>query len=224
MQKLIIATHNKGKLKEFKEIFKDKFEVLSLPYNGFDCEIEESGKTFYENALIKARTIFENTGELSLGDDSGLCVNALDGAPGLYSARFGGENLTQMEKNKLLIDSLAPFEDKSAKFVCTLVLYGKVTDKSEKTDKISSDYSDYVGNGKNSELGVIAAGEGETRGKIIDKEKGDNGFGYDPIFYSDELEKTFGEATEDEKNEVSHRSRAIKSLLKDLKGKNLLDI
>ena len=149
MKKIIIATHNKGKLKEFEQIFKGRFEVCALPYNGFDGEAEETGTTFYENALLKAKYVYENTGELTIADDSGLCVNALNGAPGIYSARYGGENATQKDKNKMIIDALAEKEDRSAKFVCALVLYG--------------------------ESGVIATGMGEVKGSILFNEDGNGG-------------------------------------------------
>lgn len=191
MKKIIIATHNKGKLKEFTEMFKDRFKVCSLPYNGFDEEPQENGETFYENALIKAKFVYENTGEIAIADDSGLCVNALNGEPGLYSARYGGENSTQAQKNELLLSRLAPFNDRSAKFVCSLVMYG--------------------------ENGVIASGYGETTGKILFSEEGNGGFGYDSLFFSDDLNKSFGVALPEEKNSVSHRSRAIKDLLEKLK-------
>lgn len=190
MRKLLIATHNKGKFKEFAKIFNGKFEVLSLPYNGFDGEADETGSTYYENALLKAKFVFENTGELALADDSGLCVNALNGEPGLYSARYGGENSTQAEKNKLLLSRLSEFDDRSAKFVCSLVLYGKD--------------------------GVVASGYGETEGEILFSEEGEGGFGYDPLFFSSDLQKSFGVASEMEKNGVSHRFRAIQDLLKNL--------
>ena len=189
MKKIIIATHNKGKLKEFEQIFKGRFEVCALPYNGFDGEAEETGTTFYENALLKAKYVYENTGELTIADDSGLCVNALNGAPGIYSARYGGENASQKDKNKILIEALADKTDRSAKFVCSLVLYGK--------------------------NGVVATGTGEVKGSILFAEDGNGGFGYDPIFYANELGKSFGTATEDEKNSVSHRARAIQDLLKN---------
>ena len=192
MKKIIIATHNKGKVKEFEQIFKGRFEVCALPYNGFDGEAEETGTTFYENALLKAKYVYENTGELTIADDSGLCVNALNGAPGIYSARYGGENASQKDKNKMLIEALADKTDRSAKFVCSLVLYGK--------------------------NGVVATGTGEVKGSILFAEDGNGGFGYDPIFYADELGKSFGTATEDEKNSVSHRARAIQDLLKNFRN------
>lgn len=190
MKKLLIATHNAGKLKEFAKLFENKFEVLSLPYNGFDGEAEETGKTFYENALLKAKFVHDNTGELVLADDSGLCVNALNGEPGIYSARYGGENSTQAQKNSLLLSRLEKYSDRSAKFVCSLVLYG---------------------NGR-----VLASGYGETLGLILQQAKGEGGFGYDPLFFSDDLKMSFGECTAEQKNGVSHRSRAIKDLIKNM--------
>ena len=190
MKKIIIATHNKGKLKEFEQIFKGRFEVCSLPYNGFDGEAQETGSTFYENALLKAKFVYENTGELTIADDSGLCVNALNGAPGIYSARYGGEKATQIQKNQMIINELADKNDRSAKFVCSLVLYG--------------------------ENGVVATGVGEVEGSILFSEDGNGGFGYDPIFYCTELNKSFGVASESEKNSVSHRARAIKNLLDNM--------
>ncbi|MBQ7408153.1 MAG: RdgB/HAM1 family non-canonical purine NTP pyrophosphatase [Clostridia bacterium] len=191
MQKLIIATHNKGKFKEFKRMFGSIFEVHALPYNGFDGDVEETGTTYYENALLKAKFVYENTGELCIADDSGLSVTSLNGEPGLYSARYGGENTPQKVKNQMIIDRLADKTDRSAKFICCLVLYGK--------------------------NGVVAVGNGEVEGKILFTEEGSGGFGYDPIFYCNELNKSFGVASEDEKNSVSHRSRAITDLLNKLK-------
>ncbi len=187
MQKLIIATHNKGKLKEFQEVFGKYFEVHSLPFNGCDCEVEETGETYYENALLKARAVFESTGELCVADDSGLSVTALNGEPGLYSARYGGEETPQKVKNQMIFDRLKDKDDRSAKFICCLVLFGKE--------------------------GVIAVGNGETHGEILFEERGSGGFGYDSIFYSTELKKSFGEASMEEKNTVSHRARAINDLL-----------
>ena len=192
MQKLIIATHNKGKLKEFAKMFGGLYEICSLPYGGYNDEVEETGETYYENALLKAKAVYENTGELALADDSGLSVTALNGEPGLYSARYGGEKTTQHEKHQMIFDRLNGVEDRSAKFVCCLVLYG--------------------------EKGVVAVGNGEVHGEIIFEERGDMGFGYDPIFFSAELQKTFGEATDEEKNSVSHRARAINDLLNKLKN------
>lgn len=190
MEKIIIATHNTGKLNEFKKLLGDKYEVFSLPYNGYDGETEETGETFYDNALLKAKAVYQATGEIALADDSGLCVTALGGAPGVYSARYGG-NCSQDEKNALIINALDGKADRSAKFVCCLVLYGK--------------------------NGVIARGDGEVKGEILEEKQGDGGFGYDGIFYSHELKKSFGLASSAEKNSVSHRARAINDLMLKLK-------
>lgn len=187
MQKLIIATHNKGKFKEFEKMFSSIYEVCALPYNGYDGDVEETGETYFENALLKAKAVYDNTGELCIADDSGLSVTALNGEPGLYSARYGGENTPQSVKNQMILQRLSDKQDRSAKFVCCLVLYGKD--------------------------GVVAVGNGEVKGEILFEERGNGGFGYDPLFYSTELKKSFGEASQEEKNSVSHRARAIKDLL-----------
>lgn len=190
MQKLIIATHNKGKFKEFEKMFSSLYEVCALPYNGYDGDVEETGETYYENALLKAKAVYDNTGELCIADDSGLSVTALNGEPGLYSARYGGEDTPQSVKNQMILQRLSDKKDRSAKFVCCLVLYGKG--------------------------GVVAVGNGEVNGEILFEERGGGGFGYDPLFYSTELKKSFGEASQEEKNSVSHRARAIKDLLSKL--------
>jgi XTP/dITP diphosphohydrolase len=190
MQKLIIATHNKGKFKEFSELFKNEYDVCALPYNGFDVEVEETGSSYYENATLKAKAVFDGTGELCLADDSGLSVDSLNGEPGLYSARYGGEDTPQSVKNALILERLSGAKNRKAKFVCCLVLYGK--------------------------NGVVAFGEGEVQGEILFEERGSGGFGYDPIFFSSELNKSFGEASSEEKSQVSHRARAINDLMKKL--------
>ena len=192
MKKLLIATHNAGKLKEFAKLFENKFEVLSLPYNGFDGEAEETGKTFYENALLKAKFVHDNTGELVLADDSGLCVNVLNGEPGIYSARYGGENSTQAQKNSLLLSRLEQHSDRCAKFVCSLVLYG---------------------NGR-----VLASGYGETLGLILQQAKGEGGFGYDPLFVPEGYDRTFAQMSAEEKNAISHRGRAVRKLAEFLQN------
>ena len=190
MQKLIIATHNKGKFKEFSDLFKNENAVCPLPYNGFDVEVEETGSSYYESATLKAKAVFDGTGELCLADDSGLSVDSLNGEPGLYSARYGGEDTPQSVKNALILERLSGAKNRKAKFVCCLVLYGK--------------------------NGVVAFGEGEVQGEILFEERGSGGFGYDPIFFSSELNKSFGEASSEEKSQVSHRARAINDLMKKL--------
>lgn len=192
MDKLVIATGNAGKLKEMKEMLGDLFDVIGLKEAGATATAEENGSTFAENAFIKAEDIFKQTGENVLADDSGLCVEALDGAPGIYSARYAGENATQAQKNALLLKNLHGAENRKAKFVCSVALILK--------------------NGR-----VIQA-EGETEGEILQSENGNGGFGYDPLFFSYDLKKSFGNCTDDEKNSVSHRSRALQNLLEKLRA------
>jgi len=189
MKKVVLASNNKHKIKEFKEIFKT-VEILTLNDIGFNEEIEETGKSFLENALIKASTISAYLKDKGLdydviSDDSGICSVALDGAPGIYSARYAGvHGDSKLNRDKLIKDLEG--KDKTAYFNCTIVLY-----------HIDGTY-DYK--------------EGRTYGKIIDKELGDTSFGYDCIFLSDDLGKTFGQATNEEKNSVSHRSRALEQI------------
>lgn len=189
MEKIIIATNNIHKLKEFNRIYFDK-ELLSLHDIGFIDDIEETGATFLENALIKAKAVHEYAMSKELmypviADDSGLEVDALDGAPGVYSARYASEHNPKKNRDYLL-EQLKGCENKSAHFTCCLVKYFP-----------------------NKEF-IYAYGR--TDGFIVDEERGDASFGYDCIFYSLDLNKTFGEASENEKNGVSHRARAIKKL------------
>ena len=195
--KIIAATSNAGKIREIKKIFSDdNVEIVSMGEMGINIEIEENGTTFEENSLIKARTISKLTGEIALADDSGLCVDALGGAPGVYSARYAGENATDEKRIEKLLSELSGVDDRNAKFVSV----------------ISVVYPD----------GLELTACGEVKGKIARETFGDGGFGYDPVFISDELGKTFGEATVDEKNEISHRARAINKMYKMMKERDLL--
>ncbi|MGN0795926.1 MAG: RdgB/HAM1 family non-canonical purine NTP pyrophosphatase [Christensenellales bacterium] len=188
---LIIATNNKGKLKEFREILKDKFDnIYGLAEKNIDIEIEETGETFQENALIKAKTIAEIADMPALGDDSGLCVEALGGAPGIFSARYAGEECDWKQNNLKIVKDMQGVENRNAYFISSLVLY----------------YPD----------GKTVTAEGRTYGKLLESPRGENGFGYDPLFLSDELGVTFAEADADVKNKVSHRAKAINALLKQL--------
>lgn len=192
--KAVLASNNKHKLIEIKTMLKDKFEdIYTLKDMGIEIEIEENGTTFEENSFIKASTIAKLTGLPAIGDDSGICVEALNGEPNIYSARYAGEPCNDDNNNKKLLDKLHALEKETEKknrkayFQSVVVLcYPDMT---------------YI------------SGTGKTYGQIIDEYRGTNGFGYDPIFLSDELGKTFGEATMDEKNTISHRSRALKDLL-----------
>ena len=190
MKTIVLASNNAHKIQEFREML-PLFNILSLKDIGFFDEIVEDGETFLENSLIKARAItnYLNSKDkqmMVIADDSGLCVNALGGAPGVYSARFAGDHSNQANRNKLL-DELKNKEDRSAYFVCLLTVM-----------KPDGSYN-YV--------------EGKSFGKITTSEIGDTSFCYDCLFYSDDLNKTFGEASEEEKNSVSHRGRAIKLLI-----------
>lgn len=192
MKKIVLASNNKHKLKEFKEILND-YEIISLNDIGFLDDIEENGKTFKDNALIKAECVrkFLNNRNLDyivVAEDSGLCCEGLGGLPGIHSARYAKDHDDQANRDKLRKE--LKNKNRDAYFVCSIVVY----------------YPD----------GVINNYEGKTYGKIIDEEIGSKEFGYDCIFLSNDLNKTFGEATEREKNGVSHRKRAIELMLKDL--------
>lgn len=193
MEKLIVASNNKGKIKEIKEILKDVYEIVPMGEVGFNEEIEENGSTFFENALIKAKAVSEALDVNALADDSGLCVDALGGAPGIYSARFSGVHGDDAANRKKLLSELKNLknpDERKARFVSSVVLY--------KRD------------------GEVVSGMGETHGIIGFKEEGENGFGYDSLFVSDDLGKSFGVATAEEKNAVSHRKRALIDLLRHL--------
>lgn len=182
--KIIAATKNKNKLREFGEILKG-FEIISQEDAGVDIDVEETGTTFEENSMLKAKAIYEATGIAAIADDSGLCVDALGGEPGIYSARYGGEGLDDEGRVALLLKNMkdVPTEKRSARFVCAITLVGKD--------------------------GVITA-RGECEGKINYAPKGENGFGYDPVFYMEEYGKTTAQMTPDEKNAVSHRGKALR--------------
>lgn len=181
---LVVASGNATKIKEIREILSD-YDVKGYKELGFSEEIEETGNTFYENALIKAKTVAQALNVPALADDSGLCVDALGGAPGIYSARYAGDGKDESNINKLLKE-LSGVKNRCAKFECHMVLY----------------YPD----------GKITAVSGETRGEILTERQGENGFGYDPVFYSYDLKKSFGMCTAQEKNSVSHRGRALAAL------------
>ncbi|MBR1974241.1 MAG: RdgB/HAM1 family non-canonical purine NTP pyrophosphatase [Clostridia bacterium] len=185
--RLVVATGNAHKLREIAEIFTE-FEVVSQKEMGFNEEVEENGATFAENALIKARAASKALGCIALADDSGLCVDALNGAPGIFSARYCGyHGDDQANRNKLLEDMRGK-ENRTAHFNSAVALV----------------YPD----------GRELVAEGQTYGKILEKETGEGGFGYDCLFFSDDLQKSFGLATAEEKNSVSHRFRSLQKLLK----------
>ncbi len=191
--RLVVASGNKNKLREIAEIFTD-FEVCSQKEMGVDEDVEETGTTFAENALIKARAASAALGEMVLADDSGLCVDALDGAPGVYSARYCGYHGDDEKNRKVLLRNMEGVTNRRAHFTSAIALV----------------YPD----------GRELLAEGYTYGEILHEETGNGGFGYDCLFFSDDLQKSFGVATAEEKNKVSHRFRALQELLKIWKGQD----
>ena len=196
MTKIIVATGNQNKMKEIREIIKrDDIEFVSLKDEGMqDIEIVEDGKTFEENAVIKAKTIADITKNIVIADDSGLEVDYLDKAPGVYSARYMGEDTPYTIKNNHIIELLkdAKDEERSARFVCVIAC-------------VMPD-------------GETLTTRGTIEGRIGYEEKGENGFGYDPIFYLPEKGCTTAELPPEQKNEISHRGRALKAMYKKLEG------
>ncbi|MDK2805280.1 MAG: XTP/dITP diphosphohydrolase [Thermoanaerobacterium sp.] len=195
--KIVVATHNKHKVDEIREFFKDDFEVLSADDIGSYDEIEETGDTIEENALLKARSLANLTDNIVIADDTGLFVDYLDGKPGVYSARFAGLNATYEDNNRKLLRLLegVPIEKRKATFRTVVALIYK---------------------------GKEAIIEGKVEGTILDSPRGQFGFGYDPVFFVDKVGKTLAELTLEEKNKVSHRANALKKL-KDYLKNNLED-
>ena len=186
---IVLASKNKNKIAELQMLlsgsFGDDIKVLSLDDIGFSGDIEEDGDTFEANAMIKARAVAA-LGYIGVGDDSGLVVNALGGAPGIYSARYAGEHGDDAANNEKLLSELADKTDRSAAFVCVVAC------------AFPSGENDFTV-------------RGECRGEILHEYKGEGGFGYDPLFGCPELGKSFAELTMNEKNEISHRGVAMRA-------------
>ncbi len=200
MKRIIFATGNQGKLREIKEILGDlNIEVVSMKEAGIDVEIIEDGKTFEENAIIKAKTICEASGEIALADDSGLEIDYLNKEPGIYSARYMGEDTSYHIKNNNLIERLdgVPDDKRTARFVC----------------EIAAAFPD----------NTVKTVRGVMEGIIGYKEAGVNGFGYDPIFFLPEYGCTSAEISMEEKNKISHRGKALRGIKEILKEKMNLD-
>lgn len=190
---IVIATNNPNKVEEYRQMFASisNIKLFSLKDENIHIEIEENGKTFEENSLIKAEAISKLTNKFVLADDSGLEIEALDNFPGIYSARFM-EGRPYKEKWAAIFEMLKNKENKNAQFHCAITFITPSKDK-------------YIF-------------EGIEKGYITEKIEGENGFGYDPIFFSNSLNKTFGNATEEEKNAVSHRGKAFSQLLEFIKN------
>ena len=194
MRKIIFATGNEEKMREIREILALlPVEVLSMKEAGIQANIIEDGKTFEENAVIKAKAIAQLSEEIVLADDSGLVIDYLNGEPGIYSARYMGEDTSYRIKNGNLIQRLegVPDEERTARFVCA----------------IAAAFPD----------GTVLTTEGTVEGRIGYEEKGENGFGYDPIFCLPEYGCTTAQLTEEKKNEISHRGKALRKMVEKLR-------
>ncbi len=194
IDKIVFATGNKGKIKEIQMILADLgVEVITMKEAGIIIDIEENGKTYEENALIKARAVAEHTDYIVMADDSGLEIDYLNNEPGIYSARYMGEDTSYRIKNANLMERLTGVadEERTARFVCAIAAV-------------------FPGGKEVTTRGII-------EGRIGYEEKGNNGFGYDPIFYVPKFGKTTAELTEEEKNQVSHRGNALMLMKEELK-------
>ncbi|MFQ9424241.1 MAG: RdgB/HAM1 family non-canonical purine NTP pyrophosphatase [Christensenellaceae bacterium] len=189
-KRLVVATGNVNKLREIAEIF-PHYEVISAKQAGFEGEVEETGETFAENSRLKAEAVARALGCIALADDSGLCAEALGGAPGVYSARYAGGHGDDRANRLLLLKNMEGERNRRAYFQSAIALV----------------YPD----------GKCLIAEGRTYGNILYEETGENGFGYDCVFESEDLGKSFGVASAEEKNAVSHRFRALQKLFEMLK-------
>ena len=198
--RFVAATGNKGKLKEIKEILADfPLDVVSMGEAGIHDEIDETGKTFEENAVIKARYIAGLTNDIVIADDSGLEVDYLNGEPGIYSSRFAGEGASDEDKNSKLLRLLqgVPFEKRTGRFVCAVAVV----------------FPD----------GRSFTVQGKCEGYIGEKPAGFNGFGYDPLFYVPGYEMTIAEMDTETKNSISHRGKALRMMVQELKNRNMAE-
>ncbi|MEE1012750.1 MAG: XTP/dITP diphosphatase [Clostridia bacterium] len=189
MQTYILASKNQHKAEEIKAILGDGYEIITQTAAGVgDIEVIEDGDTFEANAVKKAETLMQATGKPCIADDSGLCVDYLKGAPGVYTARFAGEHATDSENIQKLLTELegVPQQERGAQFVCVIAVAEP---------------------GKETQLF-----RGECKGRILTEKRGESGFGYDPVFYKEELGKSLAELTADEKNSISHRGNALKAM------------
>ncbi len=192
MKQVVIATKNKGKAKDFEALFTPLgYEVVTMFDVAPDMEIEETGTTFEENAILKAETLSRALGQLVIADDSGLAVDALEGEPGVYSARYAGDHNDEANIEKVLENLQGvPVEERTARFCCALAIAGPNLDT----------YTVF----------------GTCEGVILTEKRGSNGFGYDPIFYVPELDRAMAELSPEEKGAISHRGNAIRKLSEEL--------
>lgn len=197
MKDIVLATGNKGKVAEFNYLF-EQYKIKARPQSEFDVpDVPETGTTFVENAIIKARHAAKLTGLPAIADDSGLVVKALGGAPGIYSARYAGEHGNDVANYEKLLQELSVTQDRSAKFICVLVFMAHADDPTP----------------------IIC--EGEWEGEINHKPIGEDGFGYDPVFYVASQFKTAAQLSKSVKNSISHRSKALNILMQRLVKEHL---
>lgn len=189
MKDIIIASNNKGKIEDFKAIF-PKANVIGISEIAPDFDVEETGTTFEENAILKSETASKALNKIVIADDSGLSVEALYGEPGIYSARYAGEPKDDQANIEKLLSNLKDKENKNAEFICAIAV-----------SEPGKDTVTYVG---------------KVQGEIIDEQRGENGFGYDPIFFVPSLDKTMAELTAAEKSAINHRGNAIKLMNEDI--------
>lgn len=191
LEKIIIATRNENKIVELKPLLRNYFhKISSLNEIDRDLDIIEDGRTFYDNAYKKAKAVFDITKTPSMADDSGLCIPSLDYKPGVFSARYSGPDASDETNNSKLLKELQGIKTRDAFFECCIVLF------------LSED--------------KIISASGRVNGRIIDTPRGNNGFGYDPIFYMDEYKKTMAELPLNIKNQISHRAIAMRNLIENL--------
>lgn len=189
---IVLATHNRNKVQELQTMLSDQYQVMTMGDVGFHEEIAETSETFVGNAILKAVAVYDFLQQrkrkyIVVAEDSGLCVEALGGRPGVYTARYGGKDCNDSEKRQKLLAELEGEEHRAAQFVCALACLPADSNK-------------------------LVYFTGETQGKITTEERGEHGFAFDKVFYSDVLGKTFAEATQAEKDSVSHRGDAIRQL------------
>ena len=191
--KAVLASQNQKKLREMQEILSAQgVEVLLQSQLGVNIEVDETGDTFEENAILQAEAVRNETGMIALSDDSGLMVEALGGAPGVYSARYGGEGLDDVGRYQLLLENMKGMEDRSCKFVSVICCAFPNGDR------------------------ILA--RGECHGVLLEEARGEGGFGYDPVFYLPELGRAMAELSPEEKNQISHRGKALRVFQKELEN------
>ncbi len=209
---IVLASKNKNKIKEMQQLVNElcerEIKILSLEDIGFDGDIVEDGNSFEENAAIKA-SVPAMMGYYGIADDSGLTVDHLNGAPGIYSARYSGEGATDESNNEKLMAEMqgVPYEKRGSAYVCAIAF---AAPKEMQLDEGDKELSEFATKHSDKEI-TVRAFNGECRGVLLDYYQGTGGFGYDPMFYVKEFDKTFAETTSEEKNSISHRGKALRA-------------